>query len=70
MWRSPAPPRLPPAGTSFDRPTASGKKIHLSLMANPSHLEAVNTLVLGKVKAKQFYLRGEQSRGALGWAGQ
>ena len=43
-------------GTSFNRPTSSGKNIHLSLMANPSHLEAVNTLVLGKVKAKQFYL--------------
>jgi len=28
-------------GTSYDRPTVSGKKIHLSLLANPSHLEAV-----------------------------
>ena len=44
-------------GTSFNRPTSSGKMIHLSLMANPSHLEAVNTLVLGKIKAKQFYTK-------------
>lgn len=28
-------------GTSYDRPTASGKKVHISLLANPSHLEAV-----------------------------
>lgn len=28
-------------GTSYDRPTVSGKKVHISLLANPSHLEAV-----------------------------
>lgn len=42
-------------GTSYDRPTLSGKRIHLSLLANPSHLEAVNTVCLGKVRAKQYY---------------
>ena len=26
-------------GTSYDRPTISGKMVHLSLLANPSHLE-------------------------------
>ena len=26
-------------GTSYDRPTATGKRVHLSLLANPSHLE-------------------------------
>ncbi len=30
-----------------------GKKIHLSLTPNPSHLETVNTVVNGKVRAKQ-----------------
>ncbi len=30
-----------------------GKKVHLSLTANPSHLEAVNSVVTGKVRAKQ-----------------
>ena len=39
-------------GTSADR-EFNGKNIHLSLTANPSHLEAVNTVVLGKVRAKQ-----------------
>ncbi|KAI3434698.1 hypothetical protein D9Q98_002760 [Chlorella vulgaris] len=42
-------------GTSYDRPTISGKRIHLSLLANPSHLEAVNTVAMGKVRAKQYY---------------
>ena len=32
-----------------------GKSVHLSLLANPSHLEAVNTVVLGKCRARQFY---------------
>ena len=31
----------------------NGKKVHLSLTANPSHLEAVNSVVTGKVRAKQ-----------------
>ena len=32
---------------------ANGKKVHLSLTSNPSHLEAVNSVVTGKVRAKQ-----------------
>jgi 2-oxoglutarate dehydrogenase E1 component len=40
-------------GTSADR-EFDGNKIHLSLNANPSHLEAVNPVVIGKVHAKQF----------------
>lgn len=42
-------------GTSYDRPTLRGGAIHLSLVANPSHLEAVNTVVQGKCRAKQYY---------------
>ncbi|GMH36333.1 hypothetical protein BSKO_04201 [Bryopsis sp. KO-2023] len=42
-------------GTSYDRPTVAGKMIHLSLVANPSHLEAVNPVVVGKTRAKQFF---------------
>jgi 2-oxoglutarate dehydrogenase E1 component len=42
-------------GTSYDRPTLSGKRVHLSLLANPSHLEAVNTVCTGKVRAKQYF---------------
>jgi 2-oxoglutarate dehydrogenase E1 component len=40
-------------GTSADR-EFDDKIVHLSLTANPSHLEAVNTVVLGKVRAKQL----------------
>ena len=40
-------------GTSADR-DFDGNVIHLSLTANPSHLEAVNPVVIGKVRAKQM----------------
>lgn len=40
-------------GTSYTRPTRGGKEIYLSLLANPSHLEAVNPCVMGKARAKQ-----------------
>jgi len=39
-------------GASSDR-AFDGNLVHLSLTANPSHLEAVNPVVLGKVRAKQ-----------------
>ncbi|KAI8999917.1 thiamine diphosphate-binding protein [Hyaloraphidium curvatum] len=42
-------------GASTDRVMASGKEIHLSLVSNPSHLEAVNPVVIGKTRAKQFW---------------
>ncbi|WP_116130794.1 2-oxoglutarate dehydrogenase E1 component [Tropicimonas sp. IMCC34043] len=39
-------------GASADR-DFDGNSVHLSLTANPSHLEAVNPVVLGKARAKQ-----------------
>src|ERR1700693_2949202 len=39
-------------GASSDR-EFDGHRVHLSLTANPSHLEIVNPVVLGKVRAKQ-----------------
>jgi 2-oxoglutarate dehydrogenase E1 component len=47
-------------GTSVDR-EVGGRTVHLSLAANPSHLEAVDPVVLGKVRAKQ-YQRGDSER--------
>ncbi|KAJ1971381.1 2-oxoglutarate dehydrogenase E1 component [Dimargaris xerosporica] len=49
-------------GMNYDRPTPSGKRVHLSLVANPSHLEAVDPVVLGKVRAQQFYMNDEKER--------
>ena len=39
-------------GASSDR-SFDGNNVHLSLTANPSHLEIVDPVVLGKVRAKQ-----------------
>ncbi len=39
-------------GTSTDR-EFDGIKVHMSLVPNPSHLEAVNPVVLGKARAQQ-----------------
>ena len=42
-------------GASSDR-EFDGNNVHLSLTANPSHLDAVNPVVIGKVRAKQQQL--------------
>lgn len=47
-------------GMNYVRPTPSGKRVHLSLVANPSHLEAVDPVVLGKTRALQFYSKDDQ----------
>ncbi|MDH5750430.1 MAG: 2-oxoglutarate dehydrogenase E1 component, partial [Rhodospirillales bacterium] len=52
-------------GTSADR-VFDGNKVHLSLTANPSHLEAVNTVVLGKVRAKQHQRNDEKRNQVMG----
>jgi 2-oxoglutarate dehydrogenase E1 component len=39
-------------GFSADIETSAGKSVHLSLMPNPSHLEAVNPVVQGSARAK------------------
>jgi 2-oxoglutarate dehydrogenase E1 component len=48
-------------GFGADRVNARGRKIHLSLTPNPSHLEAVSPVVEGRTRAKQL-LFGDQER--------
>lgn len=53
-------------GASHDRTMPSGKNMHLSLTANPSHLEAVNPVVSGKVRAKQDQLGDTEKAKVMG----
>ncbi|MEW5703889.1 MAG: 2-oxoglutarate dehydrogenase E1 component [Pseudomonadota bacterium] len=46
-------------GASADR-LFDEETIHLSLTANPSHLEAINPVVLGKTRAKQFQRKDKE----------
>ncbi|KAI5289552.1 2-oxoglutarate dehydrogenase E1 component, partial [Ascosphaera atra] len=47
-------------GMNFERPTPSGKRVQLSLVANPSHLESEDPVVLGKTRAIQHYKADEK----------
>ncbi|KAL7269460.1 2-oxoglutarate dehydrogenase E1 component [Rhizina undulata] len=48
-------------GMNFERPTPSGKRVQLSLVANPSHLEAEDPVVLGKTRAIQHFNNDEST---------
>lgn len=50
-------------GFSADRKNVAGQSIHLSLAANPSHLEAVDPVVIGKCRAiHSFYGPGGKKK--------
>ena len=53
-------------GASSDR-EFDGNNVHLSLTANPSHLEIVDPVVLGKVRAKQdqHWAKGDDRRSVM-----
>jgi len=51
-------------GASSDR-EFDGNRVHLSLSANPSHLEIVDPVVLGKVRAKQDQAHDKERRQVL-----
>ena len=51
-------------GTSADV-VFDDKTVHLSLSPNPSHLEAVNPVVVGRVRAKQHQLKDKERRKVL-----
>src|SRR5262249_56073994 len=52
-------------GYSRDHTARGGQKIHLSLSSNPSHLEAVNPVIEGIVRAKQNHLADTHRKPAL-----
>ena len=52
-------------GASADRVTRSGGRVHVSLTPNPSHLEAVNPVVEGRVRAKQSRFKDYERRWGL-----
>jgi 2-oxoglutarate dehydrogenase E1 component len=49
-------------GYSQDRVTRTGRQIHIALSYNPSHLELVDPVVVGIVRAKQNYLGDHATR--------
>jgi 2-oxoglutarate dehydrogenase E1 component len=51
-------------GASSDR-AFDGNNVHLSLTANPSHLEAVDPVVLGKSRAKQYQYGDKVTRASV-----
>ena len=53
-------------GFSSDRETADGHRMHLSLCFNPSHLEFVNPVLQGRVRAKQERFGDTEHRRCLG----
>jgi 2-oxoglutarate dehydrogenase E1 component len=53
-------------GFSSDRKTRVGDTLHLSLAFNPSHLEAVDPVVVGRVRAKQRRRRDKRHERVLG----
>lgn len=42
-------------GTFYERTYPSGKKVSMDILPNPSHLECVNPVVMGKTRAKQHF---------------
>ncbi|KAH8918985.1 2-oxoglutarate dehydrogenase complex E1 component mitochondrial precursor [Atractiella rhizophila] len=53
-------------GANYVRPTPSGKRVYLSLVANPSHLEAEDPVVLGKTKGIQHFEGMGDTNSAMG----
>jgi 2-oxoglutarate dehydrogenase E1 component len=48
-------------GKSFDITTSKGYDLHVALLPNPSHLEAVNPVVMGNARARQ-HIKGDKER--------
>ena len=51
-------------GASYNR-EFDGNSVHVSLTDNPSHLEAVNPVVLGQTRAKQYFHKDKERKKVL-----
>jgi len=74
MGRSELPPGVRGCGdvishlsTSVDLDYEAGRPLHVSLVHNPSHLEAVNPVAMGKARGKQMYLYEVGEASTVGW---
>ena len=52
-------------GHSTDWMTSTGKRVHLALCFNPSHLEFVNPVAMGRVRAKQDRVGDHDHSGSM-----
>ncbi len=52
-------------GSTGEFITSSGKKVHIHLVSNPSHLEAVDPVTIGRVRAKQKRLGRDGHEGVF-----
>jgi 2-oxoglutarate dehydrogenase E1 component len=43
-------------GTSFSKKYPNGKNLTVTVLANPSHLECVNPVTMGRVRAEQHFM--------------
>ncbi len=53
-------------GYSCDRKSSEKKTLHLTLCSNPSHLEAVNSVAIGRTRAKQDLINDSARSSILG----
>ncbi|MFT5326534.1 MAG: 2-oxoglutarate dehydrogenase E1 component [Planctomycetaceae bacterium] len=53
-------------GYSSDCTTESGQEVHLTLCFNPSHLEFVNPVALGRIRGKQDHVGDYERRKSMG----
>lgn len=47
-------------GTSFMKNYPNGKHLLTTVLANPSHLETVDTVVMGRARAEQYLIGDEK----------
>jgi len=52
-------------GATGDFHAANGRVVEMHLVSNPSHLEAVDPVVMGRTRAKQMRRREQERRGVL-----